>query len=365
MATNPPGFSFTILLMQNAPQSAKKGFSADWLVRGVLTKIGDIFDRLTGRGYKPTSTLATSELIERMKFLLDSEALDEDGRKFVPHNIKLKMQWDKFSTDSEDSLRALENEFLTAAVDHVNDKRYYTKAPFHVEAKPDYFTQGVKLFVSFDKFTDDETDAAISVAVPGTTNEAILASAPASEPIARSIRVRYSVGGNPLEKQLKTKEGMRLSVGRTKENHLAIDDPSLSKFHASLHLDREGKLQVADIGSTNGTFVNGERIAYGKAATVTARDKVRFGLVEATFELSALEAVTETVQEILKTESFAGGEFEFKTRSETILPATAPAVAVGKLDENRLPPTAPSIDISEAIAEQPLLTEQEIDTKKS
>ena len=143
--------------MQNAPQTTKKGISADWLVRGVLTKIGDIFDRLTGRGYKPSSSLATSELIERLKFLLDSEAEEEDGRTFVPHNVKLKMQWDKFSTDSTESLRELENEFLVAAIDHINDKRYYTNAPFHVEAKPDYFTQGVKLFVSFDTLGSNST----------------------------------------------------------------------------------------------------------------------------------------------------------------------------------------------------------------
>jgi len=237
--------------MEKAPQPAKKSISPDWLVRGTLTKIGDTFDRLTGRRYKPSSTLATSELIERLKFLLDSEAQEEDGRKFVPHNIKLKMQWDKFSTDSEDALRALENEFLTAAVDHVNDKRYYTRAPFHVEAKPDYFTQGVKLFVSFSQFADDDEEAAISVPVPGATNEAILAAPTASEAIARVITVRYSLGGNPLEKQINTKEGERLSIGRTKENNIAIDDPSLSKYHASIMLDNEGKLMVADTGSTS------------------------------------------------------------------------------------------------------------------
>ena len=82
---------------------AAKGITPDWLVRGVLTKVGDIFDRLTGRGWKPSSTLATSELIEKLKALLDSEVReDTPGCKFVPNNIKLKMQWDKFSTDSED-----------------------------------------------------------------------------------------------------------------------------------------------------------------------------------------------------------------------------------------------------------------------
>jgi len=58
--------------MEKTPQTAKKSVSADWLVRGVLTKIGDIFDRLTLRGYKPSSTLAATELIDRMKVLLES-----------------------------------------------------------------------------------------------------------------------------------------------------------------------------------------------------------------------------------------------------------------------------------------------------
>src|SRR5215213_9712892 len=128
MATNLSGNSLFFQQMQNAPQTTKKSISADWLVRGILTKIGDIFDRLTGRGYKPSSSLATSELIERLKFLMDSEAVEENGRMFVPNFVKLKMQWDKFSTDSEESMRALENEFLVAAIDHINDKRYYTKA---------------------------------------------------------------------------------------------------------------------------------------------------------------------------------------------------------------------------------------------
>src|SRR4028119_1765285 len=100
----------------------KKSFSPDWLVRGVLSKLGETFDRLTGRNWKPSSSLATSELIERLKKLLDSEVKDTDGKgRFVPHNIKLKMQWDKFSTDAEDALKKLQNELLTAAIDHIND----------------------------------------------------------------------------------------------------------------------------------------------------------------------------------------------------------------------------------------------------
>jgi pSer/pThr/pTyr-binding forkhead associated (FHA) protein len=76
----------------------------------------------------------------------------------------------------------------------------------------------------------------------------------------------------------------RKSVGRTKENDIAIDDSSVSKLHASLMVDPNDCLIVADTGSTNGTFVNGRRIAYGKAVVLTTADKVKFGSVEVTFE---------------------------------------------------------------------------------
>ena len=77
------------------------------------------------------------------------------------------------------------------------------------------------------------------------------------------------------------KPEQRRSVGRTKENDLAIDDASVSKIHASLVLSAENQLMVADTGSTNGTFVNGQRIAYGKAFMINDGDRVKFGTVEA------------------------------------------------------------------------------------
>ncbi|HEY2866404.1 MAG TPA: hypothetical protein VGJ02_04880, partial [Pyrinomonadaceae bacterium] len=161
---------------------ASKGITPDWLVRGVLTKVGDIFDRLTGRGWKPSSTLATSELIEKLKALLDSEVReDRPGCKFVPNNIKLKMQWDKFSTDSETGLRKLEVEMLSAVVDHINDRRYFTHSPLALEIKPDYFTPGVRLLVSFDKFANDDHEAAVNL-MPGEAAKDVAESAETAPP---------------------------------------------------------------------------------------------------------------------------------------------------------------------------------------
>ena len=267
---------------------AKKSVSADWFVRGILTRVGETFDRLTGRNWKPSSGLATSELIERLKQLLDAQAKDIGGsRKFVPHHIKLKMQWDKFSTDAEAAIQKLENELLIAAIDHINDKRYYTYAPLKLEIKPDYFTEGVKLLASFDNFGDEETEreAAINVSLPDLKN-VIVNSPPeiAVEPEKEIFIASFVVKEKPRIKELAFAARRRLSVGRTKENDLWLDDESVSKIHAALILNSEKHLVVADTGSTNGTFINGERIAYGRAFAVQAGDKLRFGTVEVALE---------------------------------------------------------------------------------
>ena len=49
-------------------------------------------------------------------------------------------------------------------------------------------------------------------------------------------------------------------VGRSKENDLVIPALGLSRFHAVLERDISGQLRLIDESSTNGTFVNRERI---------------------------------------------------------------------------------------------------------
>lgn len=304
------------LLTRQMTQAHNKKASPDWLIQGVLTKIGDIFDSLTGRRWKPSSSLATSQLIERLKFLLDSEAVDgEGGRKYVPHNIKLKMQWDKFAADSEEALTMLRNEFLVAAIDHINDRRYYTRAPISIEVKPDYFTEGVRLFASFEAFPDDHEEAQINVSLPGDTDEpaeSVDVEVPTEN---RSAFARFTLNQRLIEKNLTFVPGGRLSVGRTKENDLAIDDISVSKYHASLLLDTEGRLVVADTGSTNGTFINGERISYGKAATVGTGDMLKFGAIDVAINVAPPPEAPKTPDATVEfSHSETVGGFEFKKR---------------------------------------------------
>jgi pSer/pThr/pTyr-binding forkhead associated (FHA) protein len=71
-----------------------------------------------------------------------------------------------------------------------------------------------------------------------------------------------------------------VTIGRAPDNTIHIDDPSVSGRHAELRrTDRA--YQLRDLGSTNGTRVNGSGTT---EITLHPGDRVRFGAVDARFE---------------------------------------------------------------------------------
>jgi predicted component of type VI protein secretion system len=64
-----------------------------------------------------------------------------------------------------------------------------------------------------------------------------------------------------------------VSIGRSPENGLVIDNPAVSHYHARVFRE-EGRLMLEDFGSLNGTFVNGQRV---KMVTLKPGDSVMVG----------------------------------------------------------------------------------------
>ena len=76
-----------------------------------------------------------------------------------------------------------------------------------------------------------------------------------------------------------------LTIGRASDNGLVVAHPSVSAHHAELHFDGEQFL-LRDLSSSNGTFVNGERITAG---TLQDGDTVHVGPVALEFANGQLQ----------------------------------------------------------------------------
>src|ERR687891_551106 len=249
------------------------------ILRRVLEGMGDVVDRRLGRTVEPRSGLTTSKLIERMKRLIDERVRDE-GRKgrIAPHHLVLKVEWGTHSEAPPEILNDLKNELLAAAIDHINDHRYRTLGPVTVEAEVDIFTTGISVDPTFGEFEEDlrrqdeEKRAAKSgLPIPGAS--------PTMPDIQVIARVTTPNGTREIPLIFKP-GGKRLNVGRAADNELTVNDASVSKIHAALLMTAEGTLLVADTGSTNGTYLNGRRIAYGESRLIEDGDVVGFGDVE-------------------------------------------------------------------------------------
>ena len=68
--------------------------------------------------------------------------------------------------------------------------------------------------------------------------------------------------------------GDRVTVGRQAGNDLMLLDPKTSRQHAYFQALPDGQLALYDLGSSNGTFVNGHQV---QSATLSGGEEVRFG----------------------------------------------------------------------------------------
>lgn len=52
-----------------------------------------------------------------------------------------------------------------------------------------------------------------------------------------------------------------ITIGRSSENEITLNDGSVSRHHCQIVQNDNGTFSIVDFGSTNGTFVNGQRIS--------------------------------------------------------------------------------------------------------
>jgi hypothetical protein len=241
------------------------------VLRRLLEGMGSALDHRLGRNIEIVGNLTSDVLIQRMKRLMDERVVDRGKQgRFAPHQLKLKVEWGTHSEAPPEMIKELEHEILAAAIDHINDNHYKTMAPVKIETSVDIFTTGILIDPTFGEFEEQLRE------IPDKTRTGVKEDANETFFTARIV-----LPGNKYEQRLAFRPGgPRLNIGRASDSHLVLNHPSVSKVHAVMAMNKEGTLLLADTGSTNGTFINGRRIAYGESRQIAEGDVLGFGDIE-------------------------------------------------------------------------------------
>src|SRR5512138_3713811 len=54
-----------------------------------------------------------------------------------------------------------------------------------------------------------------------------------------------------------------IKIGRLASAHLCLDDEKISRIHSVIEVSPDGAVSIIDMGSAEGTFVNGKKVSRG------------------------------------------------------------------------------------------------------
>lgn len=90
-----------------------------------------------------------------------------------------------------------------------------------------------------------------------------------------------------------------IKIGRLSSAHLCLEDEKVSRIHSVIEVGADGTLSIIDMGSVEGTYVNGKRVNKG---TLTFGDEIKVGNTTIKLEAPAAGAQVEGPTQVVKVE---------------------------------------------------------------
>jgi pSer/pThr/pTyr-binding forkhead associated (FHA) protein len=135
------------------------------------------------------------------------------------------------------------------------------------------------------RFRRDAGDSIASGATTSTIDDPHGPSGDETLPFGKDMPLEIDLEIYPLAKKSGASFSDRITIGRTPNNDVVINDPSVSRLHA--YVKRSGDAwSVTDAGSKNGSWLRGIALEPRKESGLPPSAVLRFGEVDVTFYLS-------------------------------------------------------------------------------
>ncbi len=220
------------------------------------------------------------EIASAMRRAMDDRAASMGhGRTFVPNLFTIELSPTDFErlTGFSDMLT---DELVASAQEHAESQRYQPGGPIQVHflSKEDLETGVFRVRPSTAKGAAAAAPAVIPAAPPRASGPV------AAEPLPAADGAPAHPRNHPAQRPWLDVDGDHYPLlaaitilGRDNSADVILDDPGISRQHTEIRVTSDGPHLVAnirDLGSTNGTFVNGERITSQRLAN---GDRVNVG----------------------------------------------------------------------------------------
>ncbi|MCV9995754.1 DUF3662 domain-containing protein [Paeniglutamicibacter sp. ZC-3] len=212
----------------------------DNVERGLEKLVTSVFRGSGSSEVKPV------EIASRMRNQMDAKSLTiSQARTLVPNLFTIRLSDDDFARAREWGA-PLARELCTTALDHAKSQGYTLQGAVEVNFRKDSELKPGDFEVDSVFSEDSAAEVRNSPAAPPAPASPPRG-VPKTQPVLDIAGQRYALN-HP-----------NIVLGRSAETDIPIEDPGVSRRHLKIE-QRGAATWAVDLGSTNGSFVNGQKI---------------------------------------------------------------------------------------------------------
>jgi hypothetical protein len=253
------------------------------VLKSIESKIAGLVEGTFSRAFR--SEVRPVEIARKLTREMDEHKSPSLSRTYVPHEYRVFLSprdRERFA-DYEDALAA---EMAGYLLEHARSERLALLAQPHVEFETDdrlgLGEFGIQTRAVSGEQAEEISDLPPELEEPSGRTMVYSTAGRMSEPLEERARARQQTA-------LLISGGRRLvigaggaTIGRSRQADIMLEDPNLSRQHAEVR-PRGGSWVVTDLGSTNGSRLNGRRIE--GTEVIKPGDELEVGASRLTFEL--------------------------------------------------------------------------------